>query len=299
MNELYYSAKVKKALKDSSPVVALESTVITHGLPMPKNLEVARSLEESVASSDAIPATIGILGGEMHIGLEAEELERLASSKIAAKVSRRDIAGTLIKKLDGGTTVSGTMTLAEMAGLKIFATGGIGGVHRGNWMDVSADLPTLARLPLIVVCSGAKSILDLPATREYLETAGIPVIGFQTDQFPAFYSQDSGLKVDFRLDTPAEIAEFAKLHWALGLNSAVLVTVPVPDEYAIPASEMEKYIDQALKEMESRNISGAASTPFLLAKVSELTGEKSLRSNVALLNNNAKTAGEIAVEFYR
>jgi pseudouridine-5'-phosphate glycosidase len=214
-------------------------------------------------------------------------------------VSRRDIAGTILKNFDGGTTVSGTMTLAEIAGLKIFATGGIGGVHRGNWMDVSADLPTLARLPLIVVCSGAKSILDLPATREYLETFGIPVLGYQSDDFPAFYSKKSGLKVDFRVDTPAEITEFAKLHWDLGLSSAVLVTVPVPDEYAIPSEEMDKFIDQALSEMGKNHISGAASTPFLLAKVSELTGEKSLRSNVALLKNNARIAGEIAVEFYR
>jgi len=191
------------------------------------------------------------------------------------------------------------MTLAEMAGLKIFATGGIGGIHRGNLTDVSADLPSLARIPLMVVCSGAKSILDLPATREYLETAGIPVIGYQTNEFPAFYSKESGLKVDFNLDSPTEIARFAKQHWDLGLGSAVLVTVPVPDEFAIPASEMDGFIDQALEEMEHQGIKGAASTPFLLAKVSELTGEKSMRSNVALLKNNARVAGEIAVEFYR
>ena len=299
MKNLQFSTEVKKALEKHLPIVALESTVITHGLPMPKNLEVAQALENSVKSSGAVPATIAILNGKIHIGLENEDLNHLASSKTVAKVSRRDIAGTILKNMDGGTTVSGTMTLAEMAGLKIFATGGIGGVHRGNWMDVSADLPTLGRLPLIVVCSGAKSILDLTATREYLETSGIPVLGYQVDDFPAFYSIKSGLKVDYRLDTPGEIAEFAKLHWELGLTSAVLVTVPVPDEFAIPSDEMDQYIDQALKEMEKSHISGAASTPFLLAKVSELTGEKSLRSNVALLKNNARVAGEIAVEFYR
>jgi pseudouridine-5'-phosphate glycosidase len=256
-------------------------------------------MEESVISSSAVPATIGILGGDIHIGLEADELERLATSKSAVKISRRDIAGAMLKNLDGGTTVSGTMTLAEMAGLKIFATGGIGGVHRGNLMDVSADLPTLARIPLIVVCSGAKSILDLPSTREYLETAGIPVIGYQTSKFPAFYSRDSGLKVDFQLDSPAEIARFAKLHWELGLSSAVLVTVPVPEESAIPATEMEGFINQALEEMEHQGVKGAASTPFLLSKVSELSGEKSMSSNIALLKNNARVAGEIAVQYYR
>jgi pseudouridine-5'-phosphate glycosidase len=299
MKDLQFSTEVIDALGKHLPIVALESTVITHGLPMPKNLEVAQALEESVKISGAVPATIAILDGKIHIGLEDEELQHLAASKSVVKVSRRDIAGTILKNFDGGTTVSGTMILAEMAGLKIFATGGIGGVHRGNWMDVSADLPTLGRLPLIVVCSGAKSILDLPATREYLETSGIPVLGYQADDFPAFYSQKSGMKVDYRVDTPGEIAEFVKLHWELGLTSAVLVTVPVPDEYAIPSDEIDLYIEQALIEMETNHISGAASTPFLLAKVSELTGEKSLRSNVALLKNNARVAGEIAVEFYR
>jgi pseudouridine-5'-phosphate glycosidase len=299
MKELQYSAEVKEAIEKHLPLVALESTVITHGLPMPKNLEVARALEDSVKSGGAVPATIAILNGEIHIGLEVEELDHLASSRTVAKVSRRDIAGTLLKKYDGGTTVSGTMTLAEMAGLKIFATGGIGGVHRGNWMDVSADLPTLGCLPLIVVCSGAKSILDLPATREYLETSGVPVLGYRVEEFPAFYSKESGLKVDYRVDTPGEIAEFAKLHWDLGLASAVLVTVPVPDEFAIPTDEMDQSINQALEDMEKKGISGAASTPFLLAKVSELTGERSLRSNVALLKNNARVAGEIAVDYYR
>lgn len=299
MEYLNYSEEVGNALKNHFPIVALESTVITHGLPTPKNLEVARALEESIRSLGVVPATIGILTGDIHIGLTEDQLKALAFSKNVAKVSRRDIAGTMIKKMNGGTTVSGTITLAKMAGLKIFATGGIGGVHRGNLMDISADLPTLANLPILVICSGAKSILDLQATREYLETAGIPVLGYGTHEFPAFYSSNSGLKVDYRIDTPAEAAQFAKLHWDLGLDSAVLVTVPIPKEFDIPFAEMEQIIERALEEMETQKISGAAATPFLLARVSQLTGEKSLASNIALLKNNACVAAQIAIEFYR
>ncbi len=299
MEYLNYSEEVGNALRNHLPIVALESTVITHGLPTPKNLEVARALEESIRSLGVVPATIGILTGDIHIGLTEDQLKALAFSKNVAKVSRRDIAGTMIKKMNGGTTVSGTITLAKMAGLKIFATGGIGGVHRGNLMDISADLPTLANLPILVICSGAKSILDLQATREYLETAGIPVLGYGTHEFPAFYSSNSGLKVDYRIDTPAEAAQFAKLHWDLGLDSAVLVTVPIPKEFDIPFAEMEQIIERALEEMETQKISGAAATPFLLARVSQLTGEKSLASNIALLKNNACVAAQIAIEFYR
>ena len=299
MEYLNYSEEVGNALRNHFPIVALESTVITHGLPTPKNLEVARALEESIRSLGVVPATIGILTGDIHIGLTEDQLKALAFSKNVAKVSRRDIAGTMIKKMNGGTTVSGTITLAKMAGLKIFATGGIGGVHRGNLMDISADLPTLANLPILVICSGAKSILDLQATREYLETAGIPVLGYGTHEFPAFYSSNSGLKVDYRIDTPAEAAKFAKLHWDLGLDSAVLVTVPIPKEFDIPFAEMEQIIERALEEMETQKISGAAATPFLLARVSQLTGEKSLASNIALLKNNACVAAQIAIEFYR
>ena len=299
MEYLNYSEEVGNALRNHLPIVALESTVITHGLPTPKNLEVARALEESIRSLGVVPATIGILTGDIHIGLTEDQLKALAFSKNVAKVSRRDIAGTMIKKMNGGTTVSGTITLAKMAGLKIFVTGGIGGVHRGNLMDISADLPTLANLPILVICSGAKSILDLQATREYLETAGIPVLGYGTHEFPAFYSSNSGLKVDYRIDTPAEAAQFAKLHWDLGLDSAVLVTVPIPKEFDIPFAEMEQIIERALEEMETQKISGAAATPFLLARVSQLTGEKSLASNIALLKNNACVAAQIAIEFYR
>jgi len=299
LNNLYFSSEVNDALKNNLPIVALESTVITHGLPIPKNLETAIAMENTVRSAGSIPATICLIEGLIRIGLDNSQLETLSRSKDAIKVSIRDMAGALLNKNYGGTTVSGTMSIANMVGVKIFATGGIGGVHRDNHMDISADLPALSKIPLLVVCSGAKSILDLPATREYLETAGIPVIGYQTDEFPAFYSKESGLKVDFRCDTPKDIADFAKLHWGLGLNSTVLVTVPVPDKSEIPFSEIEGFILLALEEMKKKNICGAALTPFLLNRVSELTGGRSLKSNVDLLINNARVAGEIAVEYYR
>lgn len=299
MNKIIFSNEVKQALDTNKPVVALESTVITHGLPKPKNLETARAMENAVREESAVPATICLLKGEIHAGLSSAELETLANSEKAIKVSRRDIAGAIIKRLDGGTTVSGTMTIADLAGIKIFATGGIGGVHRGNQMDISADLPTLSKIPVIVVCSGAKSILDLPRTREYLETEGIPIIGFQTDELPAFYSSRSGLKVDFRFDKPKEIADFAKTHWGLGLSTAVLVTVPPPEESSLPADYMEEMINLAISEAGDRQITGAATTPFLLDRISKQTGQRSLESNIALLVNNAHIASQIAVEFYR
>ena len=299
MNKLIFSKEVERALKDNKPVVALESTVITHGLPRPENLETARSMEKAVRHESAIPATICLLKGEIHAGLNNDELDMLANSENAIKVSRRDIAGAVLKRLDGGTTVSGTMTIADIAGIKVFATGGIGGVHRGNHMDISADLPTLSKIPVIVVCSGAKSILDLPGTREYLETEGVPVIGYQTDELPAFYSQTSGLKVDFRFDKPGEIAELAKIHWGMGLSTAILVTVPPPAESSLPADYMEEMINLALCEARDCQITGASTTPFLLDRVSKLTGQRSLKSNMDLLVNNAHIAGQIAVEFYR
>ena len=299
MNRIILSNEVKQALEAKKPVVALESTVITHGLPRPKNLETARLMETAVREELAVPATICFLKGEIHAGLNNEELEMLANSEKAIKVSRRDIAGAIVKQLDGGTTVSGTMTIANLAGIKIFATGGIGGVHRGNQMDISADLPTLSKIPIIVVCSGAKSILDLPRTREYLETEGVPIIGFQTDELPAFYSPSSGLKVDFRFDNPKDIADFAKIHWELGLPTAVLVTVPPPTESALPSDYMEEMIELAISEAGDRQITGAATTPFLLDRISKQTGQRSLDANIALLVNNAHVAGQIAVEFYR
>ncbi len=299
MNKLIFSKEVERALKDNKPVVALESTVITHGLPRPENLETARAMEKAVRDESAIPATICFLDGEIHAGLNNDELVKLSNSENAIKVSRRDIAGAILKRLDGGTTVSGTMTIADIAGIRVFATGGIGGVHRGNHMDISADLPTLSKIPVIVVCSGAKSILDLPGTREYLETEGVPVIGYQTDELPAFYSQTSGLKVDFRFDKPKEIAEFAKIHWEMGISSAILVTVPPPAESSLPAAYMEEMINLAISEARNRQITGAATTPFLLDRISKLTGQRSLKSNMDLLVNNAHIAGQIAVEFYR
>ena len=299
MNKIIFSKEVKQALDTNKPVVALESTVITHGLPKPKNLETAQAMENAVREESAVPATICLLKGEIHAGLSSAELETLSNSEKAIKVSRRDLAGAIIKRLDGGTTVSGTMTIADLAGIKIFATGGIGGVHRGNQMDISADLPTLSKIPVIVVCSGAKSILDLPRTREYLETEGVPIIGFQTDELPAFYSPTSGLKVDFRFDTPKEIADFAKTHWGLGLSTAVLVTVPPPEASSLPADYMEEMINLAISEAGDRQITGAATTPFLLDRISKQTGQRSLESNIALLVNNAHIASQIAVEFYR
>lgn len=299
MNRILFSKEVRQALDSKKPVVALESTVITHGLPKPKNLEIARMMENAIKDESAVPATICFLKGEIHAGLNSDELELLANSEKAIKVSRRDIAGAIIKHLDGGTTVSSTMTIANLAGIKIFATGGIGGVHRGNHMDISADLPTLSKIPVIVVCSGAKSILDLPRTREYLETEGVPIIGFQTDELPAFYSPTSGLKVDFRFDTLEEIADFARTHWELGLSTAVLVTVPPPVESSLPSDYMEEMINLAISEAGDLQITGAATTPFLLDRISKQTGQRSLESNIALLINNAHVAGQIAVEFYR
>ncbi len=299
MKNIIYTKEIDQALAAKKPVVALESTVITHGLPKPKNLETARAMEKAVRDESAVPATICILNGEIHVGLSNVELETLANSDKAIKVSRRDIAGAILQHLNGGTTVSGTMTVANLAGIKVFATGGIGGVHRGNRMDISADLPTLSKIPIIVVCSGAKSILDLPRTREYLETEGVPIIGFQSDEIPAFYSLTSGLKVDFRFNSPREIADFAKIHWGLGLSTAILVTVPPPADSSLPADYMEEMINLAISEAGDLQITGAATTPFLLDRISKQTGQRSLDSNIALLVNNAHIAGQIAVEFYR
>jgi pseudouridine-5'-phosphate glycosidase len=289
MKQFIFSNEVGQALKSNKAVVALESTVITHGLPRPENLETALAMEKAVRDESATPATICFLNGEIHVGLTIDEVTRLANSENAIKVSRRDIV----------TTVSGTMTIANLAGIQIFATGGIGGVHRGNHMDISADLPTLSKVPVIVVCSGAKSILDLPGTREYLETEGVPIIGYQTNELPAFYSTTSGLNVDFRFDNPKEIAEFAKIHWEMGLSSAILVTVPPPLGSSLPADYMEEMVNLAISEAGDRQITGAATTPFLLDRISKQTGQRSLKSNMDLLVNNAHVAGQIAVEFYR
>jgi pseudouridine-5'-phosphate glycosidase len=279
-----------------SPIVALESTVITHGLPKPQNLKLARDMETEVRNQNATPATIALLNGELRVGLTDPELVQLSEADSPLKVSHRDFATAMTKKLNGGTTVAGTMLAAHMAGIKVFATGGIGGVHKENSFDVSTDLRALADTPMIVVCAGAKSILDLPATLEYLETMGVPVVGYQTNEFPAFYSRQSGLNVSARLDSPNEIAEFANAHWSLGLRSAILVTNPVPETDSIPNSEMDPIIAKASAQAIAQGIHGQALTPFLLGRISELTGGRSLQTNLALLLNNARLAAQIANE---
>jgi len=295
---IIYSNEIKEGLKIGKPIVALESTVLTHGLPRPQNLQLAHDMEQAVRDEGATPATIGLLDGSLHTGLNDAELERLANADNVYKVGPRDFATVIAKKACGGTTVAGTMLACKHANLKVFATGGIGGVHRDAPFDISADLQALASIPMIVVCAGAKAILDLPATLEYLETMSVPVVGYGTDEFPAFYSRESGLDVSARLNTPQEIIDFARAHWDAGLHSAVLVTNPVPETEAISRSEMEPYIEQANREAHEQNIHGKALTPFLLPRISELTGGKSMRANLALLLNNARLAAQIARVLY-
>ena len=277
-------------------IVALESTVLTHGLPRPQNLELARNMERAVREEGAIPATIGFLDGYLHIGMTDAQLERLANEKDAYKVGPRDFASVITNEGNGGTTVAGTMLACKHANIKVFATGGIGGVHRESHFDISADLQALATIPMIVVCAGAKAILDLPATLEYLETMSVPVIGFGVDDFPAFYSRESGLEVTEKLDNAHDVICFAKAHWDAGLQSAVLVANPVPAADAISKSEMEPHIEQANQEAHEKNIHGKALTPFLLKRINELTKGKSMRANLSLLLNNARLAAQIARE---
>ena len=288
------AAEVRKAIDEGAPVVALESTVITHGLPYPQNLQLALDMEAEVRQQGAMPATVGVLNGRVYVGLDAGQLAALAQGEGLVKVSVRDYGPAMAKGLSGGTTVAGTLLAAHLAGLRIFATGGIGGVHRQVPFDVSTDLVQLAHTPLVVVCAGAKAILDLPATLEVLETYGVPVIGYQTDEFPAFYSRGSGLSVSARVDTPEQAARVAQAHWSLGMTSAVLVCVPPPTEEALPAGQVQGAIDQALAEAQEGHIHGQRVTPFLLGRVSELTHGKSLKANLALLRNNARVAGQIA-----
>jgi pseudouridine-5'-phosphate glycosidase len=288
---------VLQALKARQPVVALESTVITHGLPYPQNLALARDMENEVAAHGATPATIAVLQGVVHIGLSANDLDSMTMGDDLSKISTRDIAPALLQKRSGGTTVAGTLALAHRAGIHTFATGGIGGVHRGSPFDVSTDLTMLAQTRLIVVCAGAKAILDLPSTLEKLETLGVPVVGYQTDEFPAFYSRTSGLPVSVRVESAQEIAELARLHWDLGMNSAVLVVQPPPEDAAIVGEEVEEAIREALEESERKKIRGQAVTPFLLKQVSDITHGTSLEANLALLLNNARLAAEVAKAF--
>ncbi|HMP88564.1 MAG TPA: pseudouridine-5'-phosphate glycosidase [Kiritimatiellia bacterium] len=287
-------AEVQKALASRKPVVALESTVITHGLPRPENARVGRELEQVARDHGAVPATIAFMDGNSCIGLDDSALDRLAAMENAVKCSLRDIPVVMAKKLCGGVTVAATMHLAHKAGIQVFATGGVGGVHRGQPFDISADISALGHIPITVVCAGAKSILDVPLTLEALETRGVTVIGYQTDEFPIFYSRESGLPVDVRCDDPDEVAAIIKARDTAGLPSAILVVNPVPAADAMPAVEAEFAIKQALSEAESAGVSGKNVTPFLLAKVSELTGERSKSANLALLRNNVRLGAEIA-----
>lgn len=286
--------EIAGARSTGTPIVALESTVITHGLPYPENIQIAQDMEREVRQAGAVPATIAILEGVIHIGLAAEQLEYLASARNVHKASPRDFARLIAAQESGGTTVAGTISIAHQAGIRVFATGGIGGVHRQPKGDVSADLPQLAKTPIVVVCSGAKAILDLPATMEYLETSGIPVAGYQTNEFPAFYSPHSRLMTSCRVDYPEEVVELARIHWQLGFESAFLVAVPPPAEVALPDEEVREAVNQALQEARHERIRGQRVTPFLLKRVSELTGEASLRANLGLLRNNAAVAASIA-----
>ncbi|HWT01572.1 MAG TPA: pseudouridine-5'-phosphate glycosidase [Pyrinomonadaceae bacterium] len=291
--------EVAVALKENAAVVALESTVIAHGLPRPQNLETALGVEEIVREAGAVPATIAVLGGMPHVGLDRTQLEHVARHDDIHKLSRRDLAVAVAKGWDGATTVATTAWIAERAGIKVFSTGGIGGVHRGALPDVSADLPELAQTHLVVVCSGAKIVLDLPATREWLETNGVTVVGYGADEMPAFYSRRSGLPVDARADSPEEVAEISAARRGLGLAGATLVCVPVPEDAEIPAEVLEEVLNGALAEAVKKNVHGRELTPFLLSRMAERSGGKTLRANVALLEQNARVAAGIALALAR
>lgn len=286
--------QVQKALNANSPVVALESALISHGLSYPQNLETARALEQAVRENGTVPATIAIIEGKIRVGLTEGELERLATEKGVRKVSRRDLPIAVARGEDGATTVAATMYVAALAGIEVVATGGIGGVHRGQSADISADLPELAQTRVAVVCSGAKAILDLPLTLEWLETHGVPILGYETDEFPAFYSRQSGLPVDIRVDTPEEAARIIRTKWELGLEGGVLVTVPVPEEAELPREVAEHAIERALAAAEEGGITGKTLTPFLLSQIVHITEGRSMAANVALLKNNAAVAARIA-----
>ena len=285
---------VARALSEGRPVVALESTVIAHGLPQPQNLQTAQRLEEIVRNSGAVPATIAIIGGKLTVGLSDDQLHLLAERTDIRKISTRDIPIAVSQGWDGATTVAATIWIAHRAGLKVFATGGIGGVHRGSLPDVSADLPELARTPIAVVCSGAKIVLDLPATREWLETHAVTVVGYECDELPAFYSRASGLRVDVRADDATTVAGIFRAQRSLGMESALLVGVPVPAKFEVPAEELQQVLATALEDAEWKGITGPQLTPFLLRQMAERSGGSTLRANIALLENNARVASAIA-----
>ena len=291
--------EVREAIEAGKPVVALESTIISHGMPYPQNVETALQVEQIIRDNGAVPATIAIIGGRLKAGLTPEEIEYFGKKgPEITKASRRDLAMLCAKGEDGACTVTTTMMIAHMAGIKIFATGGIGGVHRGAevTMDISADLEELAQTPVMVICAGCKSILDIGLTLEYLETHGVPVIGFGTEDMPAFYTQKSGFKVDYKVDSPAELANFFNTHIELGMRGGILVGNPIPEEYSMDPDVINPAIDEAIAECNRLGIKGKATTPFLLAKVKDITGGDSLDSNIRLVFNNAKIAALTAVE---
>ena len=288
---------VEAAVSARQGVVALESTVIAHGLPSPHNVETARDCESEVRQSGALPATIGVVGGRAVVGLDNQQIQSIAKGPGVAKVNLANLAHVIAEKGWGATTVAASLHVANLAGIKVFATGGVGGVHRGasDSFDVSADLTALARYPVITVCAGAKAILDLPKTMEVLETLGVPVIGFQTDDLPAFYSRSSGLKLDLRADDARQIAMTVLTHWRMGFSTGALVVAPVPAEDEVPANEIKDVIDEALEAAAREGVAGRGVTPFLLSRIAAKTGGRALRANVALLKNNARIAGAIAV----
>ena len=293
-------AEVAAALRDQRPIVALESTIIAHGMPWPQNVETALAVEAEVRALGAVPATVGVIDGRPKAGLSADEIERIGRGGAAiAKLSRRDLPIAVARGDTGATTVAATMIVAALAGIRAFATGGIGGVHRGaaTSFDISADLQELARTPVAVICAGAKSILDLRLTLEYLETHGVPVIGYRCDEFPAFYTRESGLPVDVRLDDATAIARVMDAKWALGLDGGLVVANPVPESFALPRERAEEAIERALREASARGVTGKALTPFLLARVNALTGGDSLTSNRELVLNNARLAAKVAIAY--
>jgi pseudouridine-5'-phosphate glycosidase len=296
------SIEVQAALLERRPIVALETTVLTHGLPYPNNQELANDMEQAVRQAGALPATIGVLDGIVYVGLDQNQIERLAKPGDKVKISLRDFGSVVSQKSSGGTTVAGTMFVAHRVGIQFFATGGIGGVHRrvdldSMTMDISADLPALARYPVAVVCAGAKAILDLPATLEYLETMAVPVIGYETSEFPAFYSRSSGLNLNHRVDTPSEAAVLVRTHWSVGMACAVLICAPVPTDVALDKGEIDQIIKQAIQESVGEGITGPAVTPYLLERVNALSSGNSLQANLNLLQNNAQIAAQIACAF--
>ena len=293
--------EVKNALNSKQPIVALESTIISHGMPYPKNIETALMVEDTVRANNAIPATIAIIKGRLKVGLTKKEIEFLATNDEVRKISRRDLAITVSQKLSGSTTVASTMIIAHSAKIAVFATGGIGGVHRGaeKTLDISADLEELSRTNVCVVCAGAKSILDIGLTLEYLETKGVPIIGYKTSDLPAFYSSKSGFNVDYRVDSAFDISEILKTKWSLSINGGVLITNPIPKTFELELTMMNEAINKAIIEAEKEKITGKEITPYLLSKVNEITQGKSLNANIKLIQNNAVLASKIAIHYMK